>query len=284
MRKVLPAILPLSFLAAVGCANDPLYIDPMSGPTPMPALEGGMRDMAGNLVEAKGSLVLPVKTETMNDAMKRATRQALLDPAVEIPYIKVGDIEVSVEWTIKNLDPMPAQAKIQLNGANQFFSYDPATLVLSNDPEAPPTPGLQGDIPLEIAGNGELSGLFREDEIREASIDLDQITRGNTNPFRATLTISKNATSYDQLTPMMLAPPDQEPPPQMSTGIVFPREAFPQMLRIDIVFKPEAHMTLEYSVRVRDTRGVLADKLLDSPAGELQPFAPMEFTVAAATP
>ncbi len=275
-------VLAISLLAGVGCVNDPLYIDPMTGPAPMPALEAGMRDMDGNFIEAKGSLVLPIKTETKEDATERAARQATLDPAVEVPYVKVGDIEVSIEWTIKNLDPMPAQARIQLNGANQFFSYDPSTLVLSHDPEAPPTPGLQGDIPYEIPGNGALSGLFREDELREASIDLDQITRGNVNPFRATLTISKNASSYDQLTPLVVVPADQEPPPQMSTGIVYPRETFPQMLRVDLVFKPEAHMVLEYNVRVRDTRGIMADKLLDAPTGELEPFAPADFTVGAA--
>ena len=132
--------------------------------------------------------------ETMEDAEERAALQATVDPAVEIPYVRVGDLEVSVEWTIKNLDRRcRARALVQLNGANQFFAYDPSLIVLSADDEAPPTPGLAGDIPLHIPASGTLSGLFREDELREASIDLDQITRGNVNPFRATLTISKNS-------------------------------------------------------------------------------------------
>ena len=82
------------------------------------------------------------------------------------------------------------------------FSYDPTLIVLDpNDDEAPKTPGLSGDIPIDVPAGGEVSGLFTEDQLREASIDLDQVTRGNVNPFRASLTISKNATSFQPLTP-----------------------------------------------------------------------------------
>lgn len=251
---------------------------------PQMPLEGGMTDMMGNPIDAKASLTLPIKAETTKDRAKREARQAVIGATTVIPYVKVGDIEVSVEWTIKNLDPMPGQAKIQLDGANQFFSYDPSVLIFSNDREAPPTPGLSGDIPIEVPGSATITGLFTEDEVREASIDLDQITRGNFNPFRATLTISKNATQFAQLSPIMLAPLGQDPPPQMETGLVFPRETFAQLLRIDLVFTSSRHMTLEYSVRVRDTRDIFPDKLLDAPTSSLEPFAPMDFTVAPVTP
>jgi hypothetical protein len=263
----------LTLIVLTGCANDPLYLDPSSGPMPQQPLVGGMTDMMGNAIDAKASLALPIKTETPSDRMKREARQAVIGAATEIPYVKVGDIEVSIEWTIKNLDAMPGQAKIELNGANQFFSYDPSKLVFSAGEEAPPTPGLAGDIPIDVPASGEISGLFTEDEVREASIDLDQITRGNFQPYRAILTISKNATQYAQLTPVMLAPKGMDPPPQTETGLKFPR-----------VFKTDRHMTLEYSVRVRDMRDILPPKLLDAPASELQPFAPMDFTVASVTP
>ncbi len=38
-------------------------------------------------------------------------------------------------------------------------------------------------------------------------------------------------------------------------------------------------MVLEYTVRVRDVRGILNDLLLSAPTGELQQFAPQPFTV-----
>src|SRR6185437_8155394 len=103
-------------------------------------------------------------------------------------FVKVGDIEVSVEWRITNLDPMnEGTVELQLNGANEVFAYDPSMVQLGDPDEAPPAPGLEGDIPLHVKAGGTLEGLFREDQLREASIDLDQITRANLNPFAATL-------------------------------------------------------------------------------------------------
>lgn len=261
---------------AAGCANDPEYI-----PGPM-VMEAGVADEMGMLSEAKASLVLPIKTETAKDKAKRDALAAKL--GVMVPYVKLGDLEIDVEWTIKNLDAKDGQAKIELNGANEYFSFDPSIIVLNpDDEEAPPTPGLDGDIPINVPANGSVSGLFTEDNLREASIDLDQITRGNVNPFRATLTIDKNAAMFQPLTPP--DPESMEPNMgQVPTGPAIPREAFASLTRIDLVFKPDKHMTLEYNVRVRDIRGIMHSLLLtaetDKP-DELQPFDPAVYNVPA---
>ena len=151
--------------------------------------------MDGNLIaSARARSCCRSSPRRMKDAMKRTRAQAMIDPGGRRP-LRQGRRHRGL-GRVDDQEPRPrcpAQREIELNGANQFFAYDPSMLVLSNEREAPPTPGLQGDIPLDIPANGELSGLFREDQLREASIDLDQITRGNMNPFRATLTISKNA-------------------------------------------------------------------------------------------
>jgi hypothetical protein len=265
----------------IGCANDPVYL-----PSPTTIDAGEMTDMDGNIVPGVGVLVIPVKRETTKDAADRAKRQALLpDQTVQLPYIQVDDLEISIEWTIKNLTDKPGSAKVQLNGANQFFRYDPSMILLSTDDEAPPPPGLDGDRPIDVPANGSYSGLFTEDNLREAAIDLDQITRGNVNPFRATLTISKNIDMFAQLEPLKFDM-DGEPLPQATTGVVFPREAIPAILEADLVFKPDRHMTLEYTVRVRDIRGdMLPDKLLSAPTGDLEPFMPADFAIMAmATP
>lgn len=263
-------------MGSVGCANDPLYI-----PAPM-TIEAGVADMTGALSQGKASLQLPIKTETAADMKTRAALATKLAP-IMVPYVKVGDLEVEIEWTVKNLDMKPGQAKIELNGANEFFSYDPLLVKLAppNDPEAPPTPGLGGDIPIDVPAGGEVSGLFTEDQLREASIDLDQITRGNTNPFRAELTISKNALMFQPMTPLMPAVMDYV---QTPVGPPIPREAFAQITRIDLVFKPDSHMVLSYNVRVRDLRGIMHPLLLAAVTekpGELQNFMPAMFTVGA---
>ena len=277
MRLVLLSTLYAGYAGLAGCANDPVYI-----PAPM-TMEAGVADMTGMLSEAKASLQLPIKTETAADAKTRAALATKLAPVL-VPYVKVGDLEIEIEWTVKNLDLMkPGQAKIELNGANEYFSYDPSIIILDpgND-EAPPTPGLAGDVPIDVPAGGEVSGLFTEDELREAAIDLDQITRGDINPFRATLTISKNAQLFQPMTlpiPAMGGVPEV---PAMPKGSPIPREAFAEITRIDLVFKPTTHMVLDYNVRVRDLRGIMHDLLLtavtDKPA-ELQPFMPAVYNV-----
>ena len=273
-----PSSIAIALAVLVSCANDPVYI-----PAPDP-LDAGVPDMTGKRNEAKASLTLPIKRETDDDRKARDALAAKLDPVL-VPYVKVGDLEVEVEWTISNLDDKDGQAKIQLNGANEYFSYDPAIIVLDpNNDEAPPTPGLAGDVPIDVAAGGRASGLFTEDQLREASIDLDQITRGNVNPFRATLTISKNASSFQPMTPPMPGVDDYQPTP---VGPEVPREAFAEMTRIDLVFKADRHMVLEYDVRVRDLRGIMHELLLTAVTekpDELTTFMPMEYNPAPATP
>ncbi|HET9626620.1 MAG TPA: hypothetical protein VFP84_34895 [Kofleriaceae bacterium] len=255
-------------LALVGCANDPAYI---AAPK---VLDAGFADPAAmnQPAQAKMSLTLPIKKETDADKKVRDALAKKLAP-IAVPYVKVGDIEVELEWNIRNLDDKDGVAKIQLNGANELFSYDPTIINLAppDDDEAPPTPGLAGDIPIDVPAHTTMSGLFTEDQLREASIDLDQITRGNVSPFRATLTVSKNADSFQPLTPPMPAVKDYM---QTPVGDPVPREAFAYMTRIDLVFKPTTHMTLDFNVRVRDLRGIVHDMLLDAKPAELTTFKP----------
>lgn len=248
------------------CANDPAYL-------PYPGnLEAGLDDGTGGTSIARASMAIPIELETETDAADRAARSTEL--GVEVPYVKVGDIEVAVEWTIKNLDTQNAgTARVQLNGANELFAYDP-TLVPVDDEEEIEAPGLEGDVPIALAAGATVSGVFREDQLREASIDLDAITRGNVNPFAATLTVNKNTDAIQPMTPYDPTMPDV---PQMPAGDPIPREAFRQIVRVDLVFRPDRHMVLEYTVRVRDIRGIVHDDLLAAPMEELATFTTTDY-------
>lgn len=261
-----------SLSAALGaCANDPVYL-----PGPMVLEAGAVMD--NMLVTASAQHVLPIRLEKTEEAALRAERSTEL--GVEVPYVKLGDLEVSVEWTIRNLDGMPGTAFVQLNGANEVFAYDPTLVQLGDPDEVPPAPGLDGDTPLHIEANGTLSGLFREDQLREAAIDLDQITRANLHPFAATLQVHKN---IDVIQPMTALMPGVEDYVQTPVGDPIPREAFRGIIRVDLVFKPDRPMVLEYTIRVRDTRGLMHDlldaALVDAP-DELTVFEPTDFEVA----
>jgi hypothetical protein len=83
------------------------------------------------------------------------------------------------------------------------------------------------------------------------------------------------------MTPLM---PGVEDYVQMPVGDPIPREAFRGIIRVDLVFRSDRPMVLEYAIRVRDTgRGLMHDLLdaavMEAP-GELTVFEPADFAVS----
>ena len=251
-------------LTVAACTSEPQYLGASSGVEYEPELQMGDPPPPPPSV----SLTLPLELETPEDAMARFALAGQL--GIEVPYVVVGDLDVSVEWTARNLDNEPGQLRVLVNGASPFFAYEPSLLVV--DPEEDPTPPpLMGDIPVDIGPLGEVSGVFREDEVREASIDLELITRGNLNPFAAMLTINEDLTSYQPMTPLDPDNLDVLPTP---VGPPIPIEAFAQMIRFDVGVTADRHLVLEFVVRVRDRRGVLHDEGMAAPPGEITFYQP----------
>lgn len=256
----LAAALLLALALAAGCSDDPVYVQ---SPDQLESM--GQTDDMGNPVPATAQLTLPIRLETDLEATKRA---ALADQlGVMVPFVKRDDLELSMEWTIKNVSDQDGVARILINGANEYFTYIPDVFVDPTDPDAEPPPPLVGDVPMEVAAGESISGVFREDEFKEADVDLDMITRGNVSPFKALLTNNARTRSFAN-----------------AAGDTVPEEAFASLVRFDVNFEADTHMVMEFSIRVRDHRSpaLLHDELLDAPAGELTTFAPADF--APATP
>ena len=258
------------------CTNEPQYV-------PCAPMGAAMNDKCVIDADAMtmepdnvASLHVPIKPDAMwraRDRDKRMEIQETVDPAVVVPVYRLEHYDLSVEWRVTNLESSPGQFRVDLNGANEEFTYDPLAL-MPPDPEDPPAPPLAGNIPYDIGPNGTVSGVFREDQLLEAAIDLDQITRGNVHPFAATLTVSKNAESFQPLTMREYDPVTGETTPGMPTGPVIPREAFRQLVRVDMTFHPDRHMQLEFELRVREHTEVIHEEGLNAPAGELNLLDP----------
>ncbi|HEX5060256.1 MAG TPA: hypothetical protein VFV99_12900 [Kofleriaceae bacterium] len=263
MRKLIFMVL------ITGCTNEPQYVScaPMGAAAmDLCKLEGGMDDgMGGTLDEVKGSVHIPLRREEdwkQSDQDKRTELMANAPAGVDVPIYRPEHYDISVEWTVKNLTDQQSQFRVDLNGANEEFTYDPSMIILDpTDDEAPPTPPLAGNIPIDIGPNAEISGTFREDQLVEAAIDLDQVTRGNVNPFRAVLTTSRHDDQFQPVTPYDYVNMTGGEP----TGPAVPSYAWRQIVRVDIVFKPQAHMTIDYTVRVREHVDVIPDEGLNDP-------------------
>ena len=258
------AALLLTALAA-GCSDDPQYV---------PANTNVEFDPASHVAtdpDPQASVTLPIKIETAADAAARAALAAQF--GVSVPYVRVGDLGVELSWSVKNLSTTDGTARIFVNGGNETFTYVPAKFVA--DPGEDPTPPpLMGNVPIPVAAGAVVTGLFSEDDVLEASIDLELITRGAESPFRALLTVYKDIQSYQPLTPIDPLNPDA---PQMPMGPPIPRAAMGQLDRFDVALSADQDMVVEFALRIRDHRGIIADELNDTPAGQLTVFSPVVY-------
>lgn len=254
---IIGASLAALVLALAGCTEDPRYMKRGT------VLETGLQD--GDPALAMDTIVLPIRPETMEEMMKRAELEALA--GMPVPLVGLDDLSVSIEWILKNLSDTDGTARIHVNGGNENFIYVPLAFVIDPEEDEEPPP-LMGDIPIPVPALGTVSGVFREDQVREASIDLDLITAGGSNPFAAILQ------QNDDLAPLV-----GDGGPLVLPVAVRDRaeELIGQMIQFDILLEANRHMVLEYAVRVRDHSGILHELLLDAPAGELVAFAPAAF-------
>ena len=251
----LRALLPLCLFGLVACTNSPSYLEPRM------ALEVGILTNPENpneFLDATASTTLPIRFETTEEQMERAARMAALG-GVDVPIVGLGDLDIAIEWTIKNLSDTEAEARILINGANELFEYDPQAFVIDPDEDEPPPP-LLGNVPITVPAQGTVSGVFREDQVREAAVDLELITRQEINPFAALLQFHDDVREFTD-----------------SMGRTVPLDAFGHLVRYDLIFRGNQHLVLEYQIRVRDEADILHELLLEAPMGEQIAFMPMPY-------
>ncbi len=251
--RLATAIVPLLLATAFGCASDPTYLAPPD------SLEVGAPGT--DIALAETQIVLPIRLEEPLEAESRVAREAELGTMV--PFVRRGDLELSLEWSLRNLNvDEQAVARIHVNGANEYFAYVPASFVVDPDEEETPPP-LAGDIPIIIEPGATISGVFREDDLAEAALDLELITRGGLNPFAAMLQIHEDETEVTD-----------------GGGTAIPLADTAHLIRLDIALLGNRHLVLEYAVRVRDRRSpeLVHDMGLAADPAELTAFAPADFT------
>jgi hypothetical protein len=210
-----------------------------------------------NVTRATAALVLPVQLEEADELTERT--ELATELGVEVPYVRIDDVSVAIEWTVKNLSGDECEATVRVNGANEFYYVEPDDFEI--DPEEEPDPqSLLGGVPRIIEPHGMFSGVYPEHEVREAALDIELITRGGYHPIAAVLGAHEG---IDELTDPV-------------TGAIVPEEVFAGIVRLDFDLEATCHMVLEYAVRVRDHGDIVHDDLFAAPPAELTVFAPVE--------
>src|SRR5207249_11797261 len=96
-----------------------------------------------------------------------------------VPWAGTRDFAVQVEYSLKNLEDTGVTAYFSANGSNEFGDYVPADYIdmAANAEDQTPPPPLMGGSPIVLGAKETRVGVLREDQISEASLDLEAITR-----------------------------------------------------------------------------------------------------------
>ena len=201
-----------------------------------PALDFAPNNDPDAIPPAPLDLTVPMALPTADDDAERMAIATKLGLTVDqVPTLRRDDTDLELEWELENPGNKDVVASLAVNGANEFFRYDPSMIMVGEEQDQPPP--LMGGRPIMIPAGGSTTGVFREDDLREAAQDLDSFSRAGYNYTRALITRWNS--------------------PDISGGMggmldVIPSEAIPLMLDLQVMVKSPAPLRLTATLRVRD--------------------------------
>lgn len=216
-----------------GCGiNTPTYFEPEM------ALEVGGE---GQMGPAIATVDIPFRTPSEVD--RRNLEKASRTAGHRVPWLQRDQVSVSMQYSITNLSDQAATVQLLINGANEFWSYDAAAIAAalamqSVDNDAPIVLSLIQGTPVVIAPRETLTGTVREDDFAEAALDLDAFSRWQA----VALSVLINKSEVNPIG-LEMVPKDLD---------------VPQFFRIIATLSSSQPARLEFLVRVRDDKGVLA--------------------------
>ena len=234
----------LALLVASACSNDPVYFPSTpevltTDPSVMPTGDAGA---------AVAVLVLKVPIAVEDEAATAARMDLAVElgiPADQVPKARRADTDLEVEWSITSFGDKDSSVQIAVNGANEFFRYDPGMFVDPTDEEAEVPPPLFGGPtgkPVPLPAGQTITGIIREDQLYEAAQDLDGITRAGIIPEFALIT--------------------HWPTDDINGGMggvlaTVPGPAVPLLIELDVYLLANVKTELRATLRVRDRSGRL---------------------------
>jgi hypothetical protein len=230
--RLLGALIAL----AGACSDDPVYLASVP-----PALE-----MAGGADGGTLALTVPIALATADDEKARMSLATQLDlPLDQVPTARRDDTDLELEWSLANDGAKAANAKLAVNGASEYFRYDPALAKTMDMKDEPPP--LLGGRPIAVPAGQTVTGVFREDELAEAAQDLDGFARAGVNLDRTLITRWPTRDVTDGMPPLAF----------------IPSAAIALLLELDIGVSSDQPLTLRAVLRVRDRSGRLRPTQMD---------------------
>jgi len=259
MRRLL-----LLITVASGC-NTPSYLFETR---PLETLQDPMAMGQGGFLADTDLYIIPVRRPTMDEQTLRTEEQTALGLMQPIPWVGLRDFDIEVQYSLKNLENGKVTATLAVNGGSEFGDFLPDNYVdmTAKLEDQTPPPSLLGGTPIELAANETQTGVFREDQVGEASQDLEAIIRypAPAGPIGTAFQVLLRNSSASRI------------------GLegIPAQNVMPAMVRYQLTLTASGHVVCDYSVRVRDHASKLAhptdpDLFVDTAAVIAPPVNPL---------
>jgi hypothetical protein len=181
MRDPLPSLLGMCLLA-LGCSDARVYVGDgilyqvaLTADT-APAIMG--EDDALFIVETHAELPIKQPTAAELTELRNGRSRYPMLPFDRLPWVERGELELQLDFSLNNLDDQPHDVDVIVNGANEFFEYEPRVLVV--DDRVVPLHS-QWERRYTVPAKGRLTRSVREDEFDEVAVDLATVVNGAPN-------------------------------------------------------------------------------------------------------
>jgi hypothetical protein len=160
-------------------------------------------------------------------------------PFPRYPWVRLGDIEMQIDFTLTNLDSAQATVAVVVNGLNEFHEYVPGFSVVGNDVLANFS-GWERTYALQAGESRAVT--IRQEETREVAIDLATVVNGAPN---SNLIVNRDAQSSTDPRSQPYIPP-----------------IIPSLLGVRVGLRgTEARaLRLEFTLRLRDRQRKLSER------------------------
>jgi hypothetical protein len=185
-----------------------------------------------------------------------------------VPWAQARDFDIEIQYSVKKLEMQKMTVLVTCNGVNEFGDYVPAMYIepTANDEDQAPPPNLLASPPLELEPGATVTGVFREDQLRESALDLEAITR--------------YPSAGDVMATPFIVIEHRSNVSSLGLDAIPTGDVTPAHVRYQLGVSADGHVVLDYTVRVRDHNGKLArptdkDLYVNDAAALPPPAAPM---------
>ena len=170
-------------LVATGCLQEQRFETPDTGGPWLFAIDSStpafFESEDGNLYLVEERVLIDFREPTEEELAEMGDVGDNQVPYASLPFVRRGDIEIQIDWTLSNLSDQRVTAGVVVNGINEFHEYNPGVQVVDDELQIDFS-GWERTIVLD--GGERRSGTIREEELDEIAVDLASVVNMAPNP------------------------------------------------------------------------------------------------------